>query len=72
MKAKLISFTVNKKDMKKVDFTFSVEEKGNFVLTLREMQDWPMIWGQPIELVEKWFLKNYQALFDFPLNVICA
>jgi hypothetical protein len=31
-------------------------------MTLREKQNWPMIWGQPNTLVENWLFAKYLTL----------
>jgi hypothetical protein len=57
----LKSFTGNPNNSKLVDFTLKYKGKEK-IITLREKQNWPMIWGQPNTLVEKWFLAKYITL----------
>ncbi len=62
---KLLSFQPNSEKIECVDFLFERADKKQIVITLREKMDWPLIWGQSVEKVEKWILENYFELFYF-------
>lgn len=68
MKLKLLSFSPNSQNWEKVDFLISREGKPDFTIVLKEKANWPLIWGQPLEKVEKWFFNCYADLFEFPLS----
>lgn len=54
-------------------FEFTVEYKGevkSFLLTERE--DWPMIFGADLKLVEKWLFKNYRSACFLPFSIFAA
>lgn len=59
---KLVAVDVNDEDFEKMDFSFERADKSVLVITLREKADWPIILGQPLENVEKWFLREYGDL----------
>ena len=61
-KIQLIDCRVNRENCYKIDFTFTQKGKPDLVVSLKEKSDWPMVLGQPLDLVEKWFIKNYGDL----------
>lgn len=60
---KLKAFRVNPKNFRLVDFTFSLENGREETITLDEKPDWPIILNQPLELVEKWVVREYHDAF---------
>jgi hypothetical protein len=58
---RLKSFTGNPNNSMLVDFTLEHNSK-EIIMTLREKQNWPMIWGQPNTLVENWLFAKYLTL----------
>jgi len=65
MKTKLLSFTVNPKDVTKVDFTVARRHREPIVVTLKEQPSWPVIWGQPLDDVETWLFDTYLLTINF-------
>ena len=48
-----------------MDFLFERKDKKQIIITLCEKSNWPLIWGQSVDKVEKWIFETYFELFWF-------
>lgn len=68
---KLISFKCDESYPFPPKWEFTVEYKGEQqTFILKEKHDWPMIYGESLEKVEKWLMGRYKSLCFLSFGIL--